>query len=306
MPDHMEGIISFEDVSFFYPTRPDVLVLKSFTLEILQNATVAFVGSSGAGKSTVLSLIQRFYDTTAGRILIDGVPLSNLDPSWVRRHFAFVQQEPTLFGGSIAQNIAYGYAVRMGSPEVMPTKESLEKVARDAYAHEFITAFPQGYDTIVGERGVRLSGGQKQRIAIARALLMDPRVLLLDEATSALDAESEAIVAKAIEKAMIGRTVLIVAHRLSTVRRADQIVVLDNGLIVAKGTHDELLARCEKYQELVQQQLMGPSSHTQVAAQSAPPNPGKECLSLAQDGRTPAPPCVSDNSKADLAKRLLR
>jgi len=256
-PEHLEGIIRFEDVSFAYPTRLDVFVLKNFTLDIPKNATFAFVGTSGAGKSTVLALIQRFYEVSSGRILIDNVPLDTLDPSCVRRHFAYVQQEPTLFGATIAHNIAYGYAVRMGSPDAIPSQELLESVAKDAFAHDFIKAFPDGYETVVGERGVRLSGGQKQRIAIARALLMDPRVLLLDEATSALDAESEAVVARAIEKAMVGRTTLIVAHRLSTVQNADKIVVIEGGSIADIGSHSELLQRCEKYQELVRRQLDG-------------------------------------------------
>merc|ERR1712176_943574 len=173
------------------------------------------------------------------------------DPSWVRRNFAYVQQEPVLFGGTIAQNIAYGYSVRCASPDHTPPQEMLEKVARDAFAHDFISQFPEGYKTVVGERGMQLSGGQKQRVAIARALLMDPRVLLLDEATSALDAESEAFVAEAIEKAMMGRTTLIIAHRLSTVRNADQIVVVDDGSIADIGTHGQLFDRCEKYQDLV-------------------------------------------------------
>jgi len=256
VPERMEGTIEFDKVEFSYPTRPDVKVLSDFSVKIPRNAKVAFVGSSGAGKSTVLSLIQRFYDVSGGQILIDDVPLDTLDPSWVRRHFAFVQQEPALFGASIATNIAYGYAVRMGTPDATPSQEQLEEAAKSAYAHDFITSFPEGYDTIVGERGVRLSGGQKQRIAIARALLMDPRVLLLDEATSALDAESEAIVARAIEKAMVGRTTLIVAHRLSTVQGADQIVVVNAGTIADIGKHSELLARCDKYADLVRRQLL--------------------------------------------------
>lgn len=251
----LDGAISFEDVTFSYPTRPDVLVLDRFSVNIPRDATVAFVGTSGAGKSTVLLLIQRFYDVTSGRILIDGIPLTTLDPSWLRRHFAYVQQEPTLFSGSIRQNIAYGFAVRSGSPDALPTDDDMEKAARAAFAHDFICAFPGGYDTMVGERGVRLSGGQKQRVAIARALLMDPRVLLLDEATSALDAESEAIVAQAIEKAMLGRTTLIVAHRLSTVKNAERIVVVEHGSIVDSGAHAELLGRCAKYKDLVQRQL---------------------------------------------------
>jgi len=215
------------------------------------------VGQSGAGKSTVLSLIQRFYDVSGGQILIDNRPLTELDPSWVRTNFAYVQQEPVLFGATIASNIAYGYCVKTGSTTLMPARDLIEKVAKDAFAHDFISGFPEGYETVVGERGVRLSGGQKQRVAIARALLMDPRVLLLDEATSALDAESEAYVAEAIGKAMICRTTLIVAHRLSTVQNADIIVVIDGGAIVDQGTHGELLSRCVKYQELVRRQLRG-------------------------------------------------
>merc|ERR1712003_614704 len=205
------------------------------SLDIPKDATVAFVGSSGAGKSTILSLIQRFYDVTGGRILLDGRPLTELDPSWVRRQFAFVQQEPVLFGASIASNIGYGHAVRTQSIDAVPDQEELEAIAKKAFCHDFIMGFPEGYQTLVGERGVRLSGGQKQRVAIARALLMDPRVLLLDEATSALDAESEAYVAEAITKAMVGRTTLIVAHRLSTVQNADRIVVIDQGSIVDEG-----------------------------------------------------------------------
>lgn len=260
VPEEMEGTICFDNVSFSYPTRPDVMVLKDFSLEIPKNRTVAFVGSSGAGKSTVLSLIQRFYDVTGGQILIDGAPLVTLDPSWVRHHFAYVQQEPVLFSGTINENISYGHAVRVQSITHLPEQHDLEKVAHDAFAHNFIVGFPQGYNTIVGERGVRLSGGQKQRLAIARALLMDPRVLLLDEATSALDAESEAYVAEAITKAMEGRTTLIVAHRLSTVLNASQIVFMDHGTIADMGSHAHLFATCQKYQELVRRQLMDTSS----------------------------------------------
>jgi len=229
--------------------------MDHFTLEIPKNATVAFVGSSGAGKSTVLSLIQRFYDVTSGTILLDGRPLTDLDPSWVRRQFAFVQQEPVLFGASVGANIGYGHSVGMASLEDLPSQDRLEAAAKDAFCHDFIMGFPDGYQTLVGERGVRLSGGQKQRVAIARALFMNPRVLLLDEATSALDAESEAKVQRAIDAAMVGRTTLIVAHRLSTVKRADQIVLVEKGKLVDKGKHEELLHRCTKYSHLVQRQL---------------------------------------------------
>jgi len=255
--DGMEGTIRFDKVSFAYPARTDFEVLKNFTLDIPKNKTVAFVGHSGSGKSTVLALIQRFYDVDKGQILIDDKPLTMLDPAWVRRNFAYVQQEPTLFGNTIAQNIAYGHFAKHGSAQEAPDQKIIEKYAKDAFAHDFIMQFPEKYNTLVGERGMQLSGGQKQRIAIARALLIDPRVLLLDEATSALDAESEEYVAEAIRKAMKGRTTLIVAHRLSTVLNADIIVVMDSGCIIDQGTHEELLLRCTKYQDLIRKQLRG-------------------------------------------------
>jgi ABC-type multidrug transport system fused ATPase/permease subunit len=269
----MDGHIQFESVKFAYPARPDVTVLKDFSLDIPMNKTVAFVGHSGAGKSTVLSLIQRFYDVTGGKILIDGRPLTELDPSWVRMNFAYVQQEPVLFGATIAHNIAYGSCVKHGSADCELDEKEIQRAARDAFAHDFITEFPEGYKTIVGERGVRLSGGQKQRVAIARALLMDPRVLLLDEATSALDAESEAYVAEAIGKAMVGRTTLIVAHRLSTVQTADIIVVVDDGTIADMGTHADLLTRCAKYQDLIRRQLRGEDASTCPPSIRASPTP---------------------------------
>jgi ABC-type multidrug transport system fused ATPase/permease subunit len=202
------------------------------------------------GKSTVIGLLQRFYDVSDGLITLDGHDIRNLDVKWLRSQMSYVQQEPQLFGLTIRENIMYG--VRRKNV----TQADVEVAAKEANAHEFITEFPDGYDTLVGERGIQLSGGQKQRIAIARALLPQPRLLLLDEATSALDAESEHLVQEAIDKAVVGRTVLIVAHRLSTVQRADQIVDV--------GTHGELLSRCHKYQELIKRQaLVGkiPSSH---------------------------------------------
>lgn len=260
--ESLRGAISFENVTFSYDTRPDHVVLKDFSLDIQENSHIAFVGSSGAGKSTVFALLQRFYDVDEGRICIDGRALTSLNPSWLRQHFALVQQEPPLFAGSIEENIAYGFAVREARPDARPPQEQLEQVARKAFAHDFIMQFPEGYQTIVGERGVRLSGGQKQRIAIARALLMDPRVLLLDEATSALDAESEHIVAAAIREAMSGRTTLIIAHRLSTVKSADKICVVECGTILAEGGHDELIQSCERYRDLVRRQMSAASPNT--------------------------------------------
>lgn len=247
----MVGNIEFENVMFSYPTRPDVLVLNAFSLKLMKDKTTAFVGSSGSGKSTVVSLIQRFYDVDGGKITLDGLDLTHLDMSWFRSQIGYVQQEPQLFGVSIRENLTYGLSQEDAAKI---TDAELESVCRDANAHDFISAWPDGYDTMVGERGVTLSGGQKQRICIARALLTNCRILLLDEATSALDAESEHEVQLAIENAMVGRTVVVVAHRLSTIRSADQIVVMDNRKIVDIGTHDELLEGCKRYQDLIKRQ----------------------------------------------------
>lgn len=203
------------------------------------------------GKSTVVALLQRFYDIDSGKLLVDGENMKDLNLKWVRQHIGFVQQEPQLFGVSVRENLLYGV-----ENEQTISQEKIEQACRDANAHDFISSWPDGYETLVGERGVKLSGGQKQRIAIARALLKDCRILLLDEATSALDAESEHLVQEAIDKAVIGRTVIIVAHRLSTIRRAKQIVVMNNHKIVDVGTHDYLLENCGKYQDLIKRQSM--------------------------------------------------
>lgn len=247
----MDGNIEFENVMFSYPTRPDVLVLNAFSLTLPKNTTTALVGSSGSGKSTVVSLIQRFYDVDGGKITLDGVDLTHLDMSWFRSQIGYVQQEPQLFGVSVRENLTYGLSEEAADKI---TQTELENICRDANAHDFISSWPDGYDTMVGERGITLSGGQKQRIAIARALLTNCRILLLDEATSALDAESEHEVQMAIENAMVGRTVVVVAHRLSTIRSADQIVVMDNRKIVDVGTHDQLMEGCKRYQDLIKRQ----------------------------------------------------
>ena len=246
-PTTMAGKVEFNSVDFNYPARPDVVVLNEFSIKIPPNTTTALVGSSGSGKSTVVGLLQRFYDVTGGSITIDGHDIRDIDLKWLRRHIGYVQQEPQLFGMTVQENICYGV-------DRTVSQDELESVCREANAHDFISAWPQGYDTLVGERGVKLSGGQKQRVAIARALLVNPKILLLDEATSALDAESEALVQDAIEKAMVGRTVLIIAHRLSTIQRAEQIVVLDQHAIVDMGSHDVLMKRCSKYQDLIKRQ----------------------------------------------------
>jgi len=249
LPKNIRGDVSFEDVWFSYPTRPEVSVLQDFSLKVPANSTAALVGSSGCGKSTVVALIQRFYDVSKGCIRVDGQDIRKFHPDDLRSFMGFVQQEPILFGLTVRENVCYGVSRKV-------TDEELEAVCQQANAHEFINKFPETYETLVGERGVRLSGGQKQRICIARALLVDPRILLLDEATSALDAESEHVVQQAIEKLMEGRTTVIVAHRLSTVRDANQIIVMDENRIEDIGTHSELMKRCEKYQELIKRQTV--------------------------------------------------
>jgi ABC transporter fused permease/ATP-binding protein len=242
------GALQFDRVTFAYPSRPEHSVLRDFDLKVAPGEVVALVGPSGIGKSTVLALLFRFHDVTAGRITFDGVDLRELPLAELRHAMAMVAQEPVLFSGTIRENIAFG---REGA-----TAEEIERAARDANAHDFIVGFPSGYDTVIGERGVKLSGGQKQRIAVARALLLDPRVLVLDEATSSLDSESEALVQQALARVMAGRTTLVVAHRLSTVRDADRIVVLDGGGVAEEGTHEQLMARGGVYRRLVEHQVI--------------------------------------------------
>uniref|UniRef100_A0A8C7VYY2 Mitochondrial potassium channel ATP-binding subunit n=1 Tax=Oncorhynchus mykiss TaxID=8022 RepID=A0A8C7VYY2_ONCMY len=221
----LTGRVDFMNITFSYPTRPGQRILKNFNLIIPPCKTVAIVGESGGGKSTVASLLERFYDPSSGVIMLDGLDIRTLDPSWLRGQvIGFINQEPVLFGSSVMENI------RFGKPEA--TDAEVINAAKQANAHRFITGFPDGYNTVVGERGVTMSGGQKQRIAIARALIKNPSILVLDEATSALDAESERVVQEALDRATTGRTVLIIAHRLSTIQRADLICVMSNGRIV--------------------------------------------------------------------------
>ncbi|VAH62843.1 unnamed protein product [Triticum turgidum subsp. durum] len=232
--DEVKGNIDFQHVSFKYPTRPDIQIFSDFTLHIPSGKTVALVGESGSGKSTVIAMLERFYNPDSGTISLDGVEIKSLNINWLRDQTGLVSQEPVLFNDTIRANIAYGK-----DGEV--TEEELIAAAKASNAHEFISSLPQGYDTTVGERGIQLSGGQKQRVAIARAILKDPKILLLDEATSALDAESERIVQDALDNVMVGRTTVVVAHRLSTIKGADIIAVLKDGAIVEKGRHEVLM-----------------------------------------------------------------
>lgn len=243
-PQPIRGGIRFESVRFNYPSRPDAAALDGVTLDIEPGETVAFVGPSGAGKSTMFQLLLRFHDPQVGRVKLDGVDISTVDPLDLRRRIGLVPQETVLFGASARDNIRYG------RPEA--SDADIESAAQAAEADGFIRALPQGYDSFLGERGTRLSGGQRQRMAIARAILKDPPVLLLDEATSALDTESERLVQAALERLMASRTTLIVAHRLSTVLKADRIVVFERGRIVATGSHARLLQDCPLYARLAQ------------------------------------------------------
>lgn len=247
LPKPVRGDITFEGVRFAYPARPETSALNGVDLQVRPGETVALVGPSGAGKTTILQLLQRFYDPQAGRILLDGIDLRQMARADFRRAFALVPQDPVIFAASARENI------RFGRPEA--TDAEVEAAARAAAADGFLSALPEGYDTFLGERGVMLSGGQKQRVAIARAILRDAPVLLLDEATSALDAESERAVQAAVETLSQGRTVLVVAHRLATVKRADRIVVFEGGRIVAQGTHDALVAEGGLYARLARLQF---------------------------------------------------
>lgn len=247
LPQPARGAVSMHQVRFAYPTRPDTPVFDDFTLEVAAGEKVALVGPSGAGKTTVFQLLQRFYDPLAGRVCIDDIDLTTADLNDVRRHIALVPQDPVIFATSVRDNVRYA------RPDA--NDDDVIAACEAAYAMEFIQTLPEGLDTFLGERGIRLSGGQKQRLAIARAILADRPILLLDEATSALDSNSELVVQQALEHLMKNRTTLMIAHRLSTVVNADRILVLQSGRIVASGTHNRLLAENPLYRQLARLQF---------------------------------------------------
>jgi ATP-binding cassette subfamily B protein len=265
LPESGSGSVELSSVSFAYPTRPDQSIVRDIDLNITPGETIALVGSSGSGKSTIFNLILRYYDPSSGSVIVDGVDIADADPEDVRKRIALVPQDTTIFAMSVSDNI------RFGRPDASDAE--VKEAARLALADEFIEKLKSGYDTIVGERGITLSGGQRQRIAIARAILKNAPILLLDEATSALDAESEKLVQKALDGLMVGRTTIVIAHRLATVLKADRIIVMDEGQFVEEGSHDDLVAQGGIYAGLAKLQFETeqlPLSTSQTKPKSKP------------------------------------
>jgi ATP-binding cassette, subfamily B (MDR/TAP), member 10 len=251
------GEMTFENINFNYPSRMDANVLRDFNLTVEPGKITAVVGRSGSGKSTLAMLLLRLYDPQNGRVLLDGVDLKDLNPTWLRCQIAAVNQEPVLFSGSIRDNILYGL-----QPDAPVDEDYFQQVVREAHVSQFVDTLPDGVDTLVGQRGMMLSGGQKQRVAIARALIKNPKIMILDEATSALDSESEQLIQQALENITKNRTVLTIAHRLSTIRNADKICVLDEGRVAEQGSYAALMAMPEGiFRELVQRQTFAAVSN---------------------------------------------
>ncbi|KAL8149928.1 hypothetical protein AgCh_006801 [Apium graveolens] len=300
--DSVLGKVDIKNVNFSYPARPDILILNNFSLTVPAGKTIALVGSSGSGKSTVVSLIERFYDPTSGQVLLDGNDIKTMKLKWLREQIGLVSQEPALFATTIKENIL------LGRPDA--TLEEIEEAARVSNVHSFIIKLTDGYDTQVGERGLQLSGGQKQRIAIARAMLKNPAILLLDEATSALDSESEKLVQEALDCFMIGRTTLVIAHRLSTIRKADLVAVLQQGSVSEIGTHDELFAKGENgtYAKLIRlQEIAHETALNNARKSSARPSSARNSVSSpimtrnSSYGRSPYSRRLSDFSNSEFS-----
>ncbi|KAK6943869.1 ABC transporter type 1, transmembrane domain [Dillenia turbinata] len=303
--ESVTGSVELKNVDFAYPSRPDVKILNNFTLNVSAGKTIALVGSSGSGKSTVVSLIERFYDPISGEVILDGHDIKTLKLRWLRQQIGLVSQEPALFATTIKENIL------LGRPDA--SQVEIEEAARVANAHSFIVKLPDGYETQVGERGLQLSGGQKQRIAIARAMLKNPAILLLDEATSALDSESEKLVQEALDRFMIGRTTLVIAHRLSTIRKADLVAVLQQGSVSEIGTHDELIAKGENgvYAKLIRmQEAAHETAMNNARKSSARPSSARNSVSSpiitrnSSYGRSPYSRRLSDFSTSDFSLSL--
>jgi ATP-binding cassette subfamily B (MDR/TAP) protein 9 len=245
----LEGRIEFRNVKFSYPTRPEIPIMQDLSFTVNPGEVVALVGPSGGGKSSCIAMIEHFYEPNYGEVLLDGIPIRDYDHKYLHTKIALVGQEPVLYARSVRENISYGYG--------QTTEEMIHRAAKMANAHNFIMDTTEGYETDVGEKGSQMSGGQKQRIAIARAIVREPVVLLLDEATSALDSESEHLVQEAIQKNLNGKTVIVIAHRLSTVENADKIIVISGGRVQQMGVHKELINQEGIYKQLVQRQMLG-------------------------------------------------
>ena len=267
--DDVKGEITLEGVKFSYPARPTIQVVKGVNLTFVAGKTAALVGASGSGKSTIISLVERFYDPTDGAVKLDGHNMKDLNLKWLRNQIGLVSQEPILFATTIRNNVAHGL---IGTPYENASEEEKDALIKEAClkanADGFVSKLPEGYNTLVGERGFLLSGGQKQRVAIARAIVSDPRILLLDEATSALDTQSEGVVQDALDKAAAGRTTITIAHRLSTIKDADIIHVMGDGLVLESGNHQELLAMNGAYNRLVQAQRLRENKEQELAEDS--------------------------------------
>jgi ATP-binding cassette, subfamily B (MDR/TAP), member 1 len=271
-PVSCNGHIEFRDVAFEYPSRPDTQVLKAFTLDVPANKTTALVGASGSGKSTAVALLERWYDPSGGEILFDGSDLRKLKVRWLRQTVQLVQQEPVLFSGTIFDNVAYGLiGTKQEDASGQHKLELVKDACKAAFAHDFIQQLPNQYDTQIGERARTLSGGQRQRIAIARSIISNPRVLLLDEATSALDPNAEKIVQEALDNVSRSRTTIMIAHKLSTVQKADNIAVMSQGAVIEQGTHHELFIRNGAYARLVRaQNLQQAADYADSSAENGP------------------------------------